>query len=95
MTKESTLVPTEKMSNLMLNEGKVMKDLVTKGEDRVEINMWYLDNELNNHMTEDQIKFKELDEKLIGNMTFGDESIVSIHDKGYIFFSARTMINVY
>ena len=51
---EPTLMLDEKTSKLlMLNEEKVMVNLLTKGEDRVETSMWYLDNEASNHMTED------------------------------------------
>ena len=63
-----------------------MANLLTKEEDRVEINMWYLDNGASNHMTGDQTKFKDLDEKLIGNAKFGDGSIVLIQGKGSILF---------
>ena len=38
---------------LMLNEEKVMVNILTKGEDRVQTNMWYLDNEASNHLTGD------------------------------------------
>ena len=51
---EPTLMLDEKTSKLlMLNEEKVMVNLLTKGEDRVETSMWYLDNEASNHMTKD------------------------------------------
>jgi len=40
--------------------------------------MWYLDNRASNHMIEDRAKFKELDEKLIKNVKFGDGSIILI-----------------
>ena len=43
--------------------------------------MWYLDNKASNHMTGDQTKFKELDEKLNGNVKLGNESIVPIQGK--------------
>ena len=84
---EPTLILAKKMLNLlMLNEEKVMASLFTKGEDRVETNMWYLENGASNHMTGDQTKFKELDEKLIGNVKFGDGSIVPIQGIGSILF---------
>ena len=77
----------KKMPNpLMLNEEKVMANLLTKEEDRVEANMCYLDNEVSNHMTRDWTKLKEVDEKLIENVNFGDGSIVSIQDKGSSLF---------
>ena len=79
---EPALILVKKMPNLlMLNEEKVMMNFLTKREDRIETNMWYLDNGASNHMIGDQTKFKELDEKLIGNVKFGDGSIVPIQDK--------------
>ena len=74
---------------LMLNEEKVMANLLTKGEDRVETSIWYLDSGASNHMTGDQTKFKELDEKLIRNVKFGDGSIVPIESKGFILFQCK------
>ena len=51
---EPTLMLAEKMSYLlMLNEEKVMVNLITKGENQVETNMWFLDNGASNHMTGD------------------------------------------
>ena len=70
---------------LMLNEEKVVV-ILTKVEDRVEINIWYLDNEESNHMTVDRTKFKEIDEKIIGNVKFGDGWIAYIQGKGSILF---------
>ena len=81
---EPVLMLAEKMPNLfMLNEEKVLANLLTKGEDRVETNMWYFGNEASNHMIGDRTKFKELDKKLIGNVKFGDgsRSILSIQGK--------------
>ena len=80
----------EKMFNLlMLNEEKAMVNLLTDGENRKETSMWYLDNGASNHSTGDRAKFKELDEKLIGNMKLGDGSILSIQDKGSILFQCK------
>ena len=62
---------------LMLNEDKVMVNLLVDGEDWEETNIWYMDNEARNHMTEDWVKFKELGEKLIKNK-FCDRSIISV-----------------
>ena len=68
---------TEKMLNLlMFNNEKVMVNLLVTEEDRMETNMWYLNNGANNHMTEDRAKFKELDKKHIGNVKFDNVSIV-------------------
>ena len=51
--------------------------------------MWYLDNEANNHMTGDQAKFKEFDEKLIGNVNFGDRSIILIQGRVSVLFKCK------
>lgn len=48
--------------------------------------MWYLDNGVSNYITRGKAKFKELDEKFIGNMKFCDASIVPIKGKGSILF---------
>ena len=74
------------LAEKMLNEETVMVNLLTKGKDGVETNMWYLDNGASNHMTGDRTKFKELDEKLIENVKFGNGSIVLIQGKGSILF---------
>ena len=51
---EPTLMLAKKMPNLLtINEEKVRAKLLTKEEDRVETNMWYLDNGANNHMIKD------------------------------------------
>ena len=51
--------------------------------------LWYLDNGASDHMTGDQTKFKELDEKFIGNVKLCDKSIVLIQGKGYILFQCK------
>lgn len=45
-------------------------------QDRVETNMWYFDNRASSHMTRDWVKFKELDENLIGSVKFDNRSIL-------------------
>ena len=82
---ETALILAEKM----LNKEKVMANLLTKGEDRVETNMWFLDNRASNHITRDWKKFKELDEKLTKNVKFGDGSIVLIQGKWSILFQCK------
>ena len=87
---EPAQMSAEMMSNLlMLNEENIMANLLTKGEDLVETNTWYLDNRASNHMTGDRTKYKELDEKLIGNVKFSNGSIVPIHGKGSILFQCK------
>ena len=68
---------TEKVS---LKEN-ICVNLLESGESRVELLVWYLDNEASNHMTEDCSKFRELDHKVTGHMRFRDGSTVSILGK--------------
>lgn len=52
--------------------------------------VWYLDNGASNHMTGERSYFSELNEKIKGNVKFGDGSCVSINGKGSILFEAKT-----
>jgi hypothetical protein len=52
-------------------------------------NMWYLDNEANNHIFEDKDKFIELDEVIRGNVTFTDHSKVVIKGKCTILIKLK------
>ena len=47
---EPALMLAEKMPNLLMLEEKVMTNLLTKGEDRMETNIRYLDNGASNHV---------------------------------------------
>lgn len=51
--------------------------------------MWYLDNGASNHMTGQRSKFTELDEKVIGEVRFGDGLTVSIRGKGTVTFKCK------
>lgn len=53
----------------------------------VESNVWYLDNGA--HMTGQLSKFKEIDEKVTGQVQFGDGSTVDIKGKGSVVFKSR------
>ena len=52
-------------------------------------NVWYLDNGASNHMSGERSKFKELDEKVTGQVRFGDGSTVDIKGKGSILFKCK------
>ena len=73
----------------MLNEEKVMVNILAHGKYQEETNMWYLDNEGNIDMTGGRAKFKELYKKLIGNMKFGNKSIAPIQGKRSILVPCK------
>lgn len=62
---EPALLFTEASENkdqkLLLNEGDVMPRLTDSINNKIESNVWYLDNGASNHMTGERKKFKELD----------------------------------
>ena len=76
---------------VLVNEERVAPKLSKTGsEKQVESNMWYLDNGASNHMTGQRSKFKDLDEKITGQVKFGDGSVVHIKGRGSIVFKCNT-----
>lgn len=73
---------------MLLNEEKVVPKLKQNGE-RVESNLWYLDNGASNHMTGLRSKFRELNEGVTGQVHFGDGSTVEIKGKGSVDFTYK------
>ncbi|XP_074322365.1 uncharacterized protein LOC141659411 [Apium graveolens] len=64
---------------VLLNESRVKPKLRTEVEDKQGgSDVWYLDNGVSNHMTGEKSKFRELDEKVTGQVRFGDGSTVDI-----------------
>lgn len=53
-------------------------------------NLWYLDNGDSNNMTGQHSKFKDLDEKITGQVKFGDVSVVHIKGRGSVVFKCKT-----
>ncbi|XP_074322780.1 uncharacterized protein LOC141659750 [Apium graveolens] len=49
-----------------------------------EDNMWYLDNGASSHMTGHRGKFKDLDETVMGQVKFGDRSMIHIKGRGTV-----------
>ena len=91
--KESALMLSVKMLDLLiLNEEKIMANLLVEGEDQMKTNNWYLENGASNHMIKDRAKFKKLDEIFIRSMKLCDRSIVTIQGKGSFLFQRRTAI---
>lgn len=63
--------------NMLINKERVMPRLNQdeKGK-QIKSNMWYLDNGASNHMTGQYSKFDKIDEGIVGQVKFGDGSIV-------------------
>lgn len=90
---EPTLLLTEsdesKGKALLLNERDMVPRLKKSTDKKVESNVWYLDNGASNHMTRERAKFKELNEKVTGQVKFGDRSTVEIKSKGLVGFKCK------
>lgn len=52
-------------------------------------NTWYLDTGLSNHMSKKRSMFVKLNESINGNIIFGDDSNVSVKEKGNILFITK------
>lgn len=73
----------------MLNEENVVPKLRTEGGNHDNTDEWYLDNGASNHMTGDHSMFHELDEKILGEIKFGDNSTVQIRGKGSMLLQCK------
>ena len=60
-----------------------------KDDEKNEESSWYLDNGASNHKYGDKLKFASIDEKVQGNVSFGDSSKIQICGKGTILISSR------
>lgn len=81
-----------------LNERKVNPNAFEADLDTM--NVWYLDNGTSNHMSGNRLFFYELDETILGNVRFGDDSRIDIKGKGYVRFNfnngeKKVLNNVY
>ncbi|XP_074363891.1 uncharacterized protein LOC141705649 [Apium graveolens] len=85
------LTEFEKVKNdtLLLNEKGLVPKLQKDQVKKVESNLWYLDNGASNHMTGLRSKFNELDERVTGQVKFGDGSLVEIKGKGSVMFKCK------
>ncbi|KAL4369010.1 hypothetical protein GQ457_05G018750 [Hibiscus cannabinus] len=82
----------EEMVNLIKDQQDVEEPtllLALKNEENNDACIWYLDNGASNHMCGDKEAFVELDEKVKGNVSFGDSSKVQIQGKETILISLK------
>ncbi|KAL4361783.1 hypothetical protein GQ457_04G023210 [Hibiscus cannabinus] len=63
--------------------------LALKNEENNDASTWYLDDGASNHMCGDKEAFVKLEEKVKGNVSFGDSSKVQIQGKGTILISLK------
>ena len=75
----------EEHHEVLLNEKNFEPSKIAKNDE----SLWYLDNGASNHMTGVKNHFKEIDEKITGNVRFGDGSYVEIKGKGSILLECK------
>ncbi|KAL5798921.1 hypothetical protein ACOSQ2_003741 [Xanthoceras sorbifolium] len=63
--------------------------LACRDNDGDQENTWYLDTGVSNHMCGRRSMFVELDESVAGNVSFGDDSKISVKGKGNILIRAK------
>lgn len=71
-----------------LNEDQVVPSQLCKVQNNS--NIWYLDNGASSHMTGFNSKFVHLDERVNGEVSFGDGSTVRIEGKGAVTFECKS-----
>ncbi|XP_023748855.1 uncharacterized protein LOC111897122 [Lactuca sativa] len=71
---------------VLLNEEKVYPSQLKESNEE---NIWYLDNGASNHMIGCRGLFAELNEKVTGQVRFGDGSRVPIKGKGALLFDCK------
>ncbi|XP_074362754.1 uncharacterized protein LOC141703035 [Apium graveolens] len=82
----------EEKANFVEDKGNVDEPtllLAHKGDVNCEDNLWYLDSGASYHMCGNKNLFVDLDEKVIGKVSFGDSSGVPIKGKGNILIRLK------
>ena len=75
----------EEHQKVFLNETNLEVNKITTNDE----SLWYLDNGASNRMTGVKDHFNEIDEKITGNVRFGDGSYVEIKGKGSILLECK------
>ncbi|XP_076923864.1 uncharacterized protein LOC143586144 [Bidens hawaiensis] len=89
---EPTLLLTvhrEETPNMVLLNEKNVFPCQDKEDNKGRRDVWYLDNGASNHMTGLKDSFSELDERVTGQVRFGDGSKVLIEGKGIILVDCK------
>lgn len=85
----SELASEHEHQHVFLNEVKATVELGNTGKVEQTRGVWYLDTGASNHMTGNIAVFSNLDRGITGTVKFGDDSLVDIHGRGTIIFSAQ------
>ncbi|XP_074356127.1 uncharacterized protein LOC141695814 [Apium graveolens] len=76
---------------VLITEERVSPKLSQEAErNQMKSNLWYLDNGASNHMTGQRSKFRVLDEKVTGQVKFGDGSVVHMKGRGSVVVRGKT-----
>ena len=54
-------------------------------------NSWFLDTRASNHMSGERRVFRKLDTSVVGNVCFGDNSVIDICGRGIVLFKCKPM----
>lgn len=79
---------------MLINEERLKPSLKRVDEAKQEeSNLWYLCNGARNHMTSHISKFDKLDESVVGQVKFGDGSVVEIKRERFYHFEMQERKN--
>ncbi|XP_074328471.1 uncharacterized protein LOC141666381 [Apium graveolens] len=74
---------------MLLKKETVVPKLRLSANEQQDLQVWYLDNGASNHMAGQRGKLKTMDERLAGDVKFGDGSMVSSKGKGTVAFKCK------